>query len=100
MTGEIGSIYTLHFNAPIGGSGRNSASHYTGWAKGDATARIAHHRRGNSGAKIVEHVVASGIGFVVGDIRPGTREDERRIKNNGNHARRCAVCQGREAVAV
>jgi hypothetical protein len=94
MTGEVGTVYTLHFDRRIGADGRNGAQHYVGWARGDGQARIAHHRRGTSGVPLVEYAIRQGIGFMVADLRPGTRSDERRLKNRGHHDQRCTVCLG------
>lgn len=90
----MGWVYRLHFWQPIGGTGSNSALHYTGWA-GMKTLerRLAQHASGTAGVPITTEFHRRGIGFWVADIEPGTRDDERRIKRqHGGAGRTCSVC--------
>lgn len=94
MTGEVGIIYLLHFDEPIGDTSRPRmhASHYLGWAKdGKLADRLERHARGE-GASITRYAVEHGIGWTVTMLRDGTRDDERRLKRNGHHDRQCSVC--------
>lgn len=91
------ALYLLHFSEPLGDPGRPrmSASHYLGFAKDEQSRelRIQHHRRGTSGVPITKAAVDRGIELLVGWLGEGTRDDERRMKNNGHHDRRCEVCR-------
>ena len=98
MTGEMGSIYTIHFDKPLGTSGRNAAQHYTGWAK-NWKQRFARHQNGTSGVPIINAALRAGITFQVVDVRRGTRDDERRMKRNGHHVRRCSICKAERTAA-
>lgn len=93
MTGQDGWIYTLHLNHPLGRGGRNGACHYTGWAT-DLTGRLLAHRAGR-GARMMAWCAAAGITWHVGALARGSRAQERRIKRNGHHDRRCWTCQAR-----
>jgi hypothetical protein len=95
VTGEVGIIYLLHFDEPLGDVGRSrmSAQHYVGWAKdGKLQDRLHEHELGN-GAAITRAAVERGIGWTVVRLVDGTRDDERRLKRNGNHKRRCSICR-------
>lgn len=85
---EQGQVYVLHFDGPCG-----HAAHYIGWAR-NANARIWHHRQG-SGARLTQVLRERGITFTVAAIVPGTRWDERRLKNRGSAKRVCPICTGR-----
>jgi len=85
MTGEVGVIYMLHFSGPFG-----HARHYVGWAR-HLEARLAHHGT-NGGARLMWHVRQAGLTWVLARSRPGTRDDERKIKNAGGATRYCPVC--------
>ena len=98
MTGEVGYIYTLHFERRIGLPGRAGALHYTGWAR-NLDARLHCHELGNGhGASLTAYAVAQGIAWHVVDVRRGTRDDERHLKNNGHHERRCGICKEQAAI--
>lgn len=91
------ALYLLHFEQPLGDPTRPrmSARHYLGWAKDEQSRerRIEHHRRGTADVSITKAAFERGIGFVVGWLGDGTRDDERRMKNSGNHHRRCSICR-------
>lgn len=90
-TDVAGWIYTIHFDRPV--SPHHTAQHYTGWAK-DPWQRLEQHRRG-WGPKYTRLAAEQGIGFTLVDLRQGTRNDERRLKNQGGASRRCPVCKGK-----
>lgn len=87
-----GTLYMLCFDRPLGDPARPrmSARHYVGWFL--RPSRITHHANGTSGVPIVYAFYQRGIPFVVVRTRPGTKADERRIKDNGNHAKYCPRC--------
>jgi hypothetical protein len=88
MNGEIGVVYLLHFDRPF-----SHAKHYTGFAgKSTFEARIAHHRNGTSGAKLMDAIYAAGIGFKVAKTEYGSRSRERQLKARGA-SRRCPICK-------
>lgn len=81
-----GTIYLLHFDAPFG-----HARHYVGWAR-NLERRLAHHERG-TGANLLRHVRAAGIGWVLARTWTGDRNRERALKNQGGSSRKCPICQ-------
>ena len=87
-----GTIYLLHFSGELNpnGSPRNRAKHYVGWYRDPS--RLNYHANGTSGVAIVNAFLARGYGFEVARQRPGTKADERRIKNAGGQARYCPLC--------
>ena len=89
----MGTIYLLHYETPVGDTTRPiaRAQHYTGWAN-DVEARTGHHRSGTSHAALPTYMAQKGIDFVVARTRPGTKNDERKIKNAGGATRYCPVC--------
>jgi hypothetical protein len=88
MSGEMGTVYLLHFDRPFA-----HARHYRGWARtANLDARIAHHRAGTSGARLMEVIHDAGIGFTVAKTEPGTRARERQLKARGA-SRSCPLCQ-------
>lgn len=92
---QPGVIYLLHFDQPLGDPSRPrmSARHYVGWSmERTVVRRIREHREGR-GASITRAAVARGIGMQVVAVTRGTRNDERRLKNNGHHDERCVLCQ-------
>lgn len=92
MTTVPGTLYLLHFSSPLGDPGRPrmSARHYLGWAA-DLDTRLAEHRNG-AGARITAAAVRAGIELTCTWTAPGTKNDERRLKRNGHHERRCPAC--------
>lgn len=75
---QQGIIYILELERPLG-SARHSARYYCGWCT-DLDARLHEHRTGR-GARMLAAAVERGIGFQVVHTFPGTRADERRLKN-------------------
>jgi predicted GIY-YIG superfamily endonuclease len=85
QTATAGTIYLLHFERPY-----KPARHYIGWAD-DLDSRLACHAAGN-GARLLQVLIAEGIGWQLARTWPGDRSRERRIKNMGGGARRCPLC--------
>ncbi len=84
-----GTIYILHFEKPF-----KHARHYIGWAK-DVKKRLKEHTNGNRKSCVLTHELKkAGIGFVVAQLIPGTRNDERTLKNRKNTPRLCPICNG------
>jgi len=82
---KTGVIYLLHFERPFG-----HAKHYLGWAA-HLDARLAHHTAG-TGANLLAHVAAAGIGWNLARTWAGTRDRERQLKNQGGASRLCPLC--------
>lgn len=88
MSGQVGSLYLLCFEARIG----SGARHYLGWT-GDVEKRVEDHRRGR-GARLLRLARDLGVGFKVTRTWPNmTRADERRLKGRKNHAELCPACR-------
>lgn len=85
----IGTIYLLHFAAPI--SDRHTTQHYLGWAL-DVSARLVDHRAGR-GATLTRVALERGIIFDVVRTWPGDRTIERQLKNRHESPRLCPVCK-------
>lgn len=92
MSDEEGTIYMLCYAKPIGDPNRPrmSAQHYVGWFANPG--RITHHKNGTSGVAIVYAFFRRGIPFVVSRTMPGTKSEERLVKQSGNHKRNCPNC--------
>lgn len=82
---DMGLIYLLHFDRPFG-----HAAHYMGWSSW-LDRRLLNHQIG-AGANLLRHAKAAGVTWTLAAVWPGTRSDERRMKNHG-HARRCPTCR-------
>lgn len=83
-----GTVYLLHFERPFG-----HARHYMGWAsKGNLDRRLGYHGSA-SGANLLRHVAAAGISWTLARTWEGDRFLERRLKNQGGHARKCPLCR-------
>lgn len=93
MTDECGVVYVLKFSSPLGNpdNPRAQARFYVGWAR-ELEARLWHHTHGR-GAAITRAAVKAGITFEVVFVMPGTRNDERAIKNRKG-TRRWLIQQG------
>ena len=85
--GEVGTIYLLHFDRPY-----RHAQHYLGWTS-NLEQRLAAHRNGKAGARLMEVIAEKGIGFQVARTWTGTRSDERRKKVSGHSVRSCPICR-------
>lgn len=86
--GWQGTVYLLHFDRPFG-----HARHYLGWAgPGNLGHRLAHHAAG-SGANLLRHVAAAGIGWTLVRTWSADRHEERRIKRRGGLGRCCPSCR-------
>jgi predicted GIY-YIG superfamily endonuclease len=87
----MGAVYMLHFAAPLSGK---HAYHYVGYAAKDTERRIDQHRMGQAGAVFTTEARRQGIPFQVAAIwQDCTPIDERSIKRQRNHKRRCPVCR-------
>lgn len=85
---DHGTVYLLCLDEPFG-----HARHYLGYASpGNLAARQAHHRAG-SGANLLRHVAAAGIGWQLVRTWPGSRDTERSIKRRGHGPRECPRCR-------
>lgn len=84
------AVYLLHFSRPY-----HHARHYLGYTTYGVEQRLADHLAGR-GARLVQVVVAAGIGVVVARTWPGQgREFERRLKNRKDAAYICPFCNPR-----
>jgi predicted GIY-YIG superfamily endonuclease len=87
MASPRGTVYLLHFERPY-----KHARHYLGFAE-DLERRLELHRAGR-GARLMEVVVAAGIGFELVRTWEGDRTLERLLKNRHNApARLCPLCR-------
>lgn len=86
-TGEVGVIYLLCIEPPL-----HHARHYAGWAKGaDPASRVEEHMRGQ-GSPLVKAALAAGRAVTLVFSKPGTRDDERAMKNRKNLRQFCPRC--------
>lgn len=83
----LGTLYVLHFEPAY-----KHARHYLGWTEGDVHARLADHLSGR-GANLVRVAINAGCAVTLICTFPGTRYDERRLKNRGGSARVCTACR-------
>jgi predicted GIY-YIG superfamily endonuclease len=84
------TVYLLHFDRPI--SEKHTCQHYIGYAQ-NLEARIAHHRKGTSKARLLEVAHQRGIGFEVVRTWEGGKDLERKLKNGKNAPSLCPVCR-------
>ncbi len=83
-------VYLLHFERPI--SPDSTCQHYIGFAN-NLESRIAYHRKGRSGVRLLEVAYERGIGFVVARVWEGeTKEFECKLKRQNNSPRFCPIC--------
>ena len=87
-------LYLLHSTVRLGTTGRNSAIHYVGSTEeGRLEERVAEHRAGKGGAKIVDAYLRAGAKLLLTGVwLTGTKHDERRVKQHGHLEERCAFC--------
>ena len=90
-------VYLLHSTIPVGGSGRAGARHYLGYCRpGNLAARLEQHRKGRNTHGVVRAFLAAGGKLLVSRVwRDGDRALERRLKLNGQIARKCPICNPR-----
>lgn len=86
--GAAGTVYLVCLDQPFG-----HARHYLGWASPGRLAQRQMHHRCGSGANLLRHVAAAGIGWELSRTWPGDRYLERRLKNRGGKARLCPRCR-------
>jgi hypothetical protein len=94
---EEGEVYVLCLHEPL--SPTHARTHYKGFAR-NARSRIEDHARGRTHTRLIEVARERGIGFDVASIEPGTRQDERRLKNRGAGSRICPICRGGEPLGT
>jgi predicted GIY-YIG superfamily endonuclease len=83
-----GLVYLIHFDRPY-----KHAAHYIGWTSQSVEERFAQHVSGN-GARLIEVVVAAGIGLQIARVWPDqNRKFERKLKNRNGARRICPICQ-------
>jgi predicted GIY-YIG superfamily endonuclease len=88
--GRIGTIYLIHLRKKIG-----HARHYAGFTL-NLKRRIRVHRHGGPGAaRLMQVAKERGISWSVVGTWVGTRDDERRLKDNNDLARACPICHDR-----
>lgn len=87
-------LYLLHSTIRLGTTGRNSAIHYVGsTGEGKLEERVAEHRKGTGGARIVDAYLRAGARLLLTGVwLTGTKHDERRVKQHGHLEERCAYC--------
>lgn len=91
----MGYIYLLHFDRPI--SPQHTCQHYLGYTSRQLGIRIGEHRAGKrSAARLTQVAKERGILFMVVKTWRGSRNDERRLKNEKHARRHCPICQGRK----
>jgi predicted GIY-YIG superfamily endonuclease len=83
---RTGTIYLIHFARPY-----KHARHYIGWTT-NLEARLWAHRTGQ-GARLLQVVQDAGIPWSLVATWPGTRDDERRLKNRHGAGRICPHCK-------
>lgn len=86
----LGVIYIVHFDRKL-----HHAQHYIGWTT-NLDVRLTVHDHGQ-GSRLLAAVRDAGIGFQVVRRFSGTRNDERRVKNQKNGPRWCPVCSNHPA---
>ncbi len=82
-------IYLLHIHPPY-----KQARHYLGIAQ-DLDARLRLHQDGH-GARLTQVCLESGRTLVLVRTWEGSRNDERRLKNQKNGPRLCTLCNPKE----
>lgn len=86
-----GTVYLICFAEPF-----KHARHYLGWT-GNLKRRVERHKSGH-GSRLMAAVNQAGIDWqVVRTWKRVDRNEERRLKNRGGHARLCPVCKARQA---
>lgn len=86
---EVGLIYIIKFHRPLGNTKKRKgmAQYYVGWCKKDGLwKRLYQHSQG-WGSAITRAAARRKIGFDLVVAFPGTRRDERQIKNGHNTPR-------------
>jgi hypothetical protein len=84
-------IYILHIDPPL-----KHARHYVGWtADADVTRRVKEHleQKGRRPSRLVGAALTAGCQVSLVASFEGTRDDERRLKNNGAATRYCPLCR-------
>jgi predicted GIY-YIG superfamily endonuclease len=80
------TTYLIHFDQPY-----KHARHYLGCTR-DLERRLQEHRAGR-GSRLMEVVMAAGIGFTVARTwTEGDFEFEKLLKHQKHHSRLCPIC--------
>lgn len=87
MSDEVGTIYLLHFTPPV-----RHAIHYVGWTRGDDPAPRVSQHLARQGSPLVAAAVRAGCSIELVLTRPGTRRDERALKDRKNARALCPLC--------
>lgn len=80
------AVYLLHFDSPL-----HHARHYLGGTK-DLEQRLAAHRAGTSGVKIMDAAHRAGITFTLARVWDGGFQLERQFKRRKANSRLCPIC--------
>lgn len=83
---RVGTIYLIHFERPF-----KHAMHYMGFSQ-NLPQRLKSHKQG-CGSKLMRAVSAAGIRWAVVETWTGDRHLERKLKNQGGHAKKCWICK-------
>lgn len=93
--GVQGVIYLLHFPHPY-----CHATHYRGWCgRDDVQERMAEHVKGRGNPLVYAMCQQEGITSpeqlmqYIAELRPGSKYDERKLKNRGGASKTCPVCK-------
>ena len=90
----MGYCYLLHFDRPI--SDRHTCQHYLGYTSRRLGLRISEHKQGlRRAARLTQVAKERGISFTVVRTWKGTRQDERRLKNQKSGNDLCPLCTGK-----
>ena len=81
-------IYLLHFAEPY-----KQARHYLG-SSDNVPERIRDHMTGK-GARLTSIVAGKGIGMELVRVWNGSRQDERKLKNQKNSPQLCPICNSK-----
>lgn len=87
------AVYLLHFDRPY-----KHARLYIGYVQSaqHLENRLQEHRSGQ-GARLLQVVIACGIGFTLARTRDGGRDLERQLKRRKCASRLCPICRRSES---
>lgn len=84
---EVGTLYLIHLETPV-----CHASHYLGFTSRTPEQRFEDHASGR-GARLTAAAAKRNIAMKIVWTGPGTRSDERKLKNRSNHRQLCPICR-------
>jgi hypothetical protein len=95
------AVYLLHATVPLERPNGQKVWHYVGYCRdGTVTKRVALHNSSKSHVPIVRAFRKRGAKLLLARLWVGgTRDDERRIKQAGQHREICPVCSPERATA-